>query len=281
MKTKTKIIIFTCVIFILIGMMILSSFLPKAKEKQQASSNTINNTTSPINVDQNGNNDGNNYVEITYAATSEVFKIDGTDKTITVYQDFPTVVADDENVKNKIQADLGKIANEEFSAYKKEVQERIDDPTGIDASYMENFGNLSLKWSFSNSRNDDKVISVKNESSGSLGGVSWDDVKGYSYSAETGDRLTINTIAINPDALKKYVNENIIKYFRANYQQLGIQQDVLSSLDEKINLDNLDWYFTSSGLTICFGKYYISPNSFEYTIKYGDLKDLVKEEYLK
>lgn len=281
MKTKTKIIIFTCVIFILIGMIILSSLLPKAKEKQQASSNTVNNTSSPINVDPGEENEENEYVEITYAATSEVFKIEGTDKTITVYQDFPTVVADDEKVKNKIQSDIGKIANEEFSAYKKEVQERIDDPTGIDASYMENFGNLSLKWSFSNSRNDNKVISVKNESSGSLGGVSWDDVKGYSYSAETGDRLTINTIAINPDALKKYVNENIIKYFRANYQQLGIPQETLSSLNEKINIEKLNWYLTSSGFTICFGKYEVSPNSFEYTIKYGDLNDLVKEEFLK
>lgn len=278
MKQKTKIIIFVCAILILIGLIILSSLLPRAKNKNKT--NTTSNTSSPINNGTSTNED-DLYVKITYDATSEVYKFEGTDKTITVYQDYPTVVAENENVKNKIQADLGKIASDEFNEYKKQVQSRIDAKYGIDAAYMEGVGNLTLKWTFSNSRNDKKVISVANTSSGSLGGVSWDDRRGYSYSAETGDRITINDIAVNPDALKKYVNQETVKYLRQNYQKLGVYPNILNSLSDKINIDNMSWYLSNSGLTICFSKDAVSPNSFDFTIYYQDLNDLIKSEYLK
>lgn len=274
MKKSIKIIILVCVILIAISIIILFSVLPR-----KANNNTIVNNTSNRNDVVTKNDD--DYVKITYEATSEVFKISGTDKTITIYQDFPTVEADDENVKNKIQAGLGKIASVEFSDYKKQVQDRINDKTDIDASFMENYGNLQIRWTFSNDRNDDKVVSVKNESSGSLGGASWSNKKGYSFSTETGELLELKDIAINTDALKKYINETIIKYFKTNYQELGIYQDSLNKLNEIINIEDCTWYLSNSGLTICIEKYKVSPDTFEYTISYSKLKDLVKDEYLK
>lgn len=281
MKTRTKIIIFTCVILILIFLIILSSFWPKANQKKQDNNvNTNTNTNNPISTDPGGSEE-NLYVDITFDTTAEVFKIEGTDKTITVYQDFPNVSAEDETVKNKIQTELGKIANNEFEDYKKQVQKKIDTPNDIDAVYMEYIGNLTLKWSFTNNRNDKKVVSVKNESSGSLGGVGWDEKRGYSFSTETGELLTMKDIAVSYDALKKYVNEEIIKYFKANYQKLGIPQSSFDSLKDKIDIDKLTWYLSNSGLTICIPKDYVSPYTFEYTINYSDLTGLVKVDYLK
>lgn len=276
MKTSYKIIILIGVIASAIAIIILSSVLPHKVQNSNSKNNTNSvksaNNTNTI-VDEN-----NNYVNISYETTSEVFKIDGTDKTITVYQEFPIVYSSNESVKNKIQANLGKVASDEFESYKKQVKSRLVD---IDASFMENVGNLELKWSFSNDRNDSKVVSVKNVSSGSLGGVAWTNKRGYSYSSETGERLKIEDIAINPEALRKYVNETIIKYLRSNYQQLGIYQESLNNLSGIVNIDNLTWYLSSSGLTVCFDEHSISPDSIEYTIDYTKLEDLVKDEYLK
>lgn len=279
MKKNVKIIIFVCVIVFAIAIIILSSILDKKsreKANKDITANRINNS-----INNNGNNEGDNYIQITYEATSEVFKIAGTDKTITIYQDFPTVVASDESVKNKLQAGIGKIANAEFAEYKKKVQDRINTKDDINAAFMEHFGNLQLKWSFINDRNDDKVVSIRNESSGNLGGVSWATKRGYSFSAETGDLLTIDNIAVNKEALRKYLNESIIKYIKSNYQKLGVSQDKLENITNTINIDDLTWYFSGSGLTVCFEKYKISPDSIEYTIDYDKLKDLVKDEYLK
>ena len=120
MKKSVKIIILVCVIALAIAIIILSSVVPKKVNNKNNQNNGANNTTNG-----NGNvvSDDEN-IKISYEATSEVFKIAGTDKTITVYQDFPTVEAKNEDVKNKLQANLGKIANEEFADYKKQVQDR-------------------------------------------------------------------------------------------------------------------------------------------------------------
>ncbi|MBR2704673.1 MAG: DUF3298 domain-containing protein [Clostridia bacterium] len=276
MKQKTKIIIFVCIILILIGLIILSGIIPKKNKNTNSVANT---SSSPIN-NSSGGNENNLFVKITYNSTSEVYSFEGTDKTITVYQDFPTVDADDETVKNKIQTELGKIANDEFEAYKNEVQKRIDNKA-IDAVYMDYMGNLTLKWTFSNDRNDTKVVSVVNESTGGLGGVSWFAKKGYSFSSETGDRLTIKDIAINEEALKKYINEEIVKYLRKNYQSLGIYPDLIDKLNEKVDIDNMNWYLSGNGITVCFESDSVSPDTFDYTIKYDELDGLVKSEYLK
>ncbi|MBQ3408951.1 MAG: DUF3298 domain-containing protein [Clostridia bacterium] len=277
MKKNTKIIILIGVIAMAIAIIILSSVLPGKKKNQASSSNTDTNSNNKIIATE----EDSPYIKITYETTSKVYKIEGTEHTITVYQDFPTVVAENESVQNKIQSELGKIANQEFEDYKKQVQDQIDDKYGIDASFMDYVGDLSLQWTFSNARNDEKVVSIKNESNGSLGGVPWTNKRGYSFSSETGELLKIEDIAIHSAACKKFIKDEILSYFRTNYEKLGIYQETLNNLSDAIDIDELTWYLSDSGLTVCFEKYTVSPDTFEYTINYSKLEDLVKSEYLK
>ena len=279
MKKSFKIILFVCVILIAILIVIISGIKPKSNEENKTNTNTTTNTNTYTNSITSSNNDG--YIQISYKTTSEVYRVQGTEHTITVNQDFPTVTASDEKVQNTMQSVLGGIANKEFSEYKNQVEERLNDKYGIDAEYMEHVGDLSLNWHFSNSRNDNKVVSVKNESNGSLGGVSWSTKRGYSFSSETGNLLKIEDIAIHTEACKKFINETIIKYFKENYSNLGISADTLSNLEGTIKIDDCTWYLSDSGLTICFEEHTVLPIAFEYTIEYSKLNGYVKPEYLK
>jgi len=279
MKKSYKVMLLICVIGIAIVIVLISSI------KQRKENNTVANTNNTSNTIKNnignGNNDEVPSVVITYQATSEVFRINGTEHTITVFQDFPTVRADKESVKNKIQETLGKIANEEFNEYKKEVENSINDKYGIDASDMERTGDLTVKWNFYTDRSDKKVISVKSIGSGNLGGAVWDEKRGYSFDTETGDLLTLDSIAIHAEACKKYIKDDTIKYLRANYKNIGMNDQALNNLNEIVNLDEVTWYFSNTGLTLCFEQYKLVPGAFEYTIEYNKLVDLVKPEYLK
>lgn len=287
MKKSYKIIILISVVAIAIAIIIISSLNRRKKSNSvnQIASNAVENSIENKVKEDNGNDKNsteNEYVKISYEQTKQEFKVSGSQYTITVFQDYPKkVISSNQSVQNIIQEELGKIANEQFSEYKKIVQDRMKDPDLINADFMELHGNLSIGWSLSNSRNDDKVISVVSKSSGSLGGATWDEIRGYSFSAEDGNILTINEISINPNASKKYINSEIVKYLRANYQNLGIYSETYDKLSDSINIDNMIWYFSEKGLNVCFKKYQVSPNAFEYTISYSNLKDLIKPEYLK
>lgn len=278
MKKSVKILALVCIILVAIAVIIISTIISRNNYKQITTANTVSNTSTNNTVSSTTDNP---YVKISYETTSKVYTVEGTEHTITVNQDFPTVIADDESVQNRIQSGLGKIANDEFSDYKKQVEDQLYDKYGIDSSFMDHVGDLSISWKFTNSRNDEKVVSVKNESDGSLGGVSWTSKRGYSFSSETGNLLNIEDIAIHPEACKKFISETLINYFKINFENLGLYEDVSNNLNESINIDDLTWYLSDSGLTVCFEKYQVSPDTFEYTIGYSKLDGYVKPEYLK
>ena len=277
MKKSTKIIIFSITILVIIGIVIVSTLTSKNTTTNSVNTITTNNTTNGTTNGTGTAEDNNNYIDITYENTSKVYNIEGSEHTITVNQEFPTVRANDTKVQNVLQEELGKIANDEFNEYKSKVEERLSNYT---ASVMNNLGDLSVSWKFTNSRNDNKVVSVQNVSSGSLASVSWDTKRGYSFDATTGERLTIDKVANHKEALRKYINETTIKYLRLNAQKLGIQSVKVNDLENLINIDKLNWYFSRAGLTICFEKNYLSLESFEYTIPYYNLEGLIKPEYL-
>ena len=93
--------------------------------------------------------------------------------------------------------------------------------------------------------------------------------------------LTLDSIAIHAEACKKYIKDDTIKYLRANYKNIGMNDQALNNLNEIVNLDEVTWYFSNTGLTLCFEQYKLVPGAFEYTIEYNKLVDLVKPEYLK
>lgn len=276
MKDKKKIIvgIIFILVFIVIALIIYSIVI-KHKGNNKDGNNYINTTSN--NVDKNTKSN----IDITFSDNSKVYSINGTDKTVTVTQSFAKVSTVNTEVKNKIQKKLDEISEEEFSDYKKQVEEAISgEYPSINADFLNYVGNLSLKWSFEISRNDGKVISIKNVSSGGLGGVSWDNIKGYSFDVSTGELINqIKTITDNEDIFKKTVNENIEIYFRSNRQKLSLYNEYKAVSEGKI--ENNNWYLSNDGLTVCYEKYKISPFTFEYTIPYSKINNMLNSKVSK
>ena len=276
MKDKKKIIvgIIFILVFIVIALIIYSIVI-KHKGSNKDGNNYIN--TASNNVDKNTKSN----IDITFSDNSKVYSINGTDKTVTVTQSFAKVSTVNTEVKNKIQKKLDEISEEEFSDYKKQVEEAISgEYPSINADFLNYVGNLSLKWSFEISRNDGKVISIKNVSSGGLGGVSWDNIKGYSFDVSTGELINqIKTITDNEDIFKKTVNENIEIYFRSNRQKLSLYNEYKAVSEGKI--ENNNWYLSNDGLTVCYEKYKISPFTFEYTIPYSKINNMLNSKVSK
>ena len=276
MKDKKKIIvgIIFILVFIVIALIIYSIVI-KHKGNNKDGNNYINTTSN--NVDKNTKSN----IDITFSDNSKVYSINGTDKTVTVTQSFAKVSTVNTEVKNKIQKKLDEISEEEFSDYKKQVEEAISgEYPSINADFLNYVGNLSLKWSFEISRNDGKVISIKNVSSGGLGGVSWDNIKGYSFDVSTGELINqIKTITDNEDIFKRTVNENIEIYFRSNRQKLSLYNEYKAVSEGKI--ENNNWYLSNDGLTVCYEKYKISPFTFEYTIPYSKINNMLNSKVSK
>ena len=276
MKDKKKIIvgIIFILVFIVIALIIYSIVI-KHKGSNKDGNNYINTTSN--NVDKNTKSN----IDITFSDNSKVYSINGTDKTVTVTQSFAKVSTVNTEVKNKIQKKLDEISEEEFSDYKKQVEEAISgEYPSINADFLNYVGNLSLKWSFEISRNDGKVISIKNVSSGGLGGVSWDNIKGYSFDVSTGELINqIKTITDNEDIFKRTVNENIEIYFRSNRQKLSLYNEYKAVSEGKI--ENNNWYLSNDGLTVCYEKYKISPFTFEYTIPYSKINNMLNSKVSK
>lgn len=276
MKDKKKIIagIIFVLAFIVIALIIYSIVI-KHKGSNKDGNNYINTTIN--NVDKNTTSN----IDITFSDNSKVYSINGTDKTVTVTQSFAKVSTVNTEVKNKIQKKLDEISEEEFSDYKKQVEEAISgEYPSINADFLNYVGNLSLKWSFEISRNDGKVISIKNVSSGGLGGVSWDNIKGYSFDVSTGELINqIKTLTDNEEEFTKYVDNNIETYFRSNKQKLSLYNEYKAVSEGKI--ENNNWYLSNDGLTICYEKYKISPFTFEYTIPYSKINNMLNSKVSK
>ena len=276
MKDKKRIIagIIFVLAFIVIALIIYSIVI-KHKGSNKDGNNYINTTIN--NVDKNTTSN----IDITFSDNSKVYSINGTDKTVTVTQSFAKVSTVNTEVKNKIQKKLDEISEEEFSDYKKQVEEAISgEYPSINADFLNYVGNLSLKWSFEISRNDGKVISIKNVSSGGLGGVSWDNIKGYSFDVSTGELINqIKTLTDNEEEFTQYVDNNIETYFRSNKQKLSLYNEYKAVSEGKI--ENNNWYLSNDGLTICYEKYKISPFTFEYTIPYSKINNMLNSKVSK
>lgn len=276
---KIMFMIFLIIVFLIIIILILCDYKEK-KNKKITDNSVINNQVTDL--DEEGSNNSikeqldGKPVSITYENQTKEYKIEGTEHTINVNQSYAKVVSEDETIKQNLQDELDKIADQEFEDYKSKVENQIYGEFPISADFMEYVGNLSLGWNFKNSRIDKGIISIKNESTGSLGGASWEDKRGYSFSPLTGKRLNVEDLSADGKDLKAFVNSELRSYLRENSQRLRLDEETMSNFDKKVNVDNLTWYLSEDGFTVCFGKYQVSSDAFEYTIPYENLKDYMQ-----
>ncbi len=285
-KNKKVIIIIGIVVFILIIIIVSTLLDYKQNNKNDVALNNSSESVDENNIEKDNTEEVSEElnsapVSITYSIKTEEYNIEGTEHTIKVNQSYANVISSNNNIKQNLQAELDKIADEEFTNYKSKVEETINGEYPIDANFMEQVGDLSLSWSFINSRIDKGVISVKNVSSGSLGGVSWEAKKGYSFNARTGKRLTIDELSKGEKNLKELVNFELRNYIKTNAKRLGLYEDAMVNFEDKVNVDYLTWYLSDDGFTICFEKYKISPDTFEYTIPYEKLTGHMQLSYFK
>ncbi len=191
-------------------------------ENQIDTTNTTNNATSSSSTtNQNG-------FEISFRS-EEYTTQDKEGKTVFYNKrNIPTV----KNLANsaaatKIENSLREISDKNWNELTKSANEYTE---GGMKAYDTPYG---VSYVMKTAANNSKVVTIEANQSGSMGGVSWTAREFYTYDAQSGELLTIGTMAKNETELKNALREIIKNYVNNNFSY--IQNDVDKSIDEILN----------------------------------------------
>ena len=81
------------------------------------------------------------------------------------------------------------------------------------------YDRLGVNYLYSTGVVNENRLSFILTMSGSFGGVSWDDVKGYNFDAKTGELLTLDNISLDNDSFKNFVYNKVINHISNNYDK--------------------------------------------------------------
>ena len=142
---------------------------------------------------------------------------------------------------------------------------------------------VGVDYVLGNLAQNDSYATFVFKMSGSMGGVSWDDLEAFTFDIKTGDLLSLKDVSSDNVGLRQYVYKELVNYIT--------EQEYVSDLDEGWQLRMQDkisetgnWYLTDEGLNFAFPKYSFGPGSIgivEYKFEYKDINDFLKENYKK
>lgn len=108
-----------------------------------------------------------------------------------------------------------------------------------------------------------------------------------SYDAETGDKLSLESISEDAELLNQLVYGYILnisageKYKDPAGESIFFNPDLTESITDLIESDN--WYFSDEGLVFFANPYELAPYAYgrvDFTIPYAAMDGLLKEDYL-
>lgn len=138
-----------------------------------------------------------------------------------------------EDIAFKIEKYLNDITNTNWNNLNKQSEEYA-----YGLTYDKPYG---VNYSFKTAKINKNYISIKYETTGSLGGTSWNDTNGYVFDTENGNTLTLKDITNNKDSLLDLIYNKIIQEF----------DKTSLSLDWKESIQNTgSWYFDNTGLVL-------------------------------
>ena len=184
----------------------------------------------------------------------------------------------------KIENELLKISDAMWNSVNKNADEYA---LGMD-EYLDSNSEIGVSYIISTGNQNDKIITFNIETSGSMGGVSWDNYEGYNFDIDTGDRLTLKSISNDYSKFTKFITGEMEK----SIKEQGILDDVKEyiSMEEGATLENKlieyensgNWYFEDDRLVIAMPKYsigYGAMGTIITNIKIEDINKYLKDNY--
>lgn len=184
----------------------------------------------------------------------------------------------------KIENELLKISDAMWNSVNKNADEYA---LGMD-EYLDSNSEIGVSYIISTGNQNDKIITFNIETSGSMGGVSWDNYEGYNFDIDTGDRLTLKSISNDYSKFTKFITGEMEK----SIKEQGILDDVKEyiSMEEGATLENKlieyeksgNWYFEDDKLVIAMPKYsigYGAMGTIITNIKIEDINEHLKDKY--
>ncbi|MBQ7506350.1 MAG: DUF3298 domain-containing protein [Lachnospiraceae bacterium] len=134
-------------------------------------------------------------------------------------------------------------------------------------------------------RFDDKIFSVKTTGFSFLGGAHGSTyLGGVTFDSQTGRRLELNDLLLDPAATKEFSSKYIKDYVNKVYNSDGM--GTFEGWEAEVDhfLESPVWILNDYGLEYMIDAYILGPyamGNVEVTIPYSHMKGLMKDEYLR
>ncbi len=148
------------------------------------------------------------------------------------------------------------------------------------------FPNYAMERRVYPARSSEGVLSMVYEDYYYLGGAHGGTIqRGHSYDLYTGAVLTLDSIAVNPESLRTFLEDKILElsltpeYYYEGYHMFF--EDYAKYIPEVVAEGH--WYFTYEGLVLIADQYQLAPYAagiIEFTVPYADLAGYVLDQYL-
>ena len=277
------ILLLVIIIIILLTFIVLFASGVISLNVNKESTNNDDNKENIVEVEDNKEEEKINF-EITYK--EEVYTTKNNDGGIvaTNKRSLPVISSkNNQNIADKIVNKLTSISNEFWNNSIKKTSDEMKD-SGYDR--------LGVNYLYSTGVVNENRLSFILTMSGSFGGVSWDDVKGYNFDAKTGELLTFENISLNKENFKNVMYSKIINYIENNYDTTTfLKQDCNGNgcfdvtwqelVSKYLNYEGI-WYFTDNGITVKFPKHSLADGAtgiVSADIDKNDINSYLKDEY--
>ena len=207
----------------------------------------------------------------------EVYQVKNSDGELIVEnrRNLPTI----KSIKYQEQAD--KIAN-----FLKDASDQVWQNMKVSAddyAKLNNNEKVGVNYALGSVEQNDIFVTFIFKMSGSMGGLSWDDNKAYTFDIKTGNLLNFKDIASDEEGLRQYVYKKLVDYITEQEYAELLDEGWQIRMQDKIK-ENGNWYLSKDGLNFTFPKYSFGPGSvgiIEYKFDYKDVNDFLVESYKK
>lgn len=142
---------------------------------------------------------------------------------------------------------------------------------------------VGINYSINSVEQTDKYFTFKLTTSGSLGGIGWDDEEAYTFDIKTGSVLELANISSDVDGLKQYLANGLNKYLSEQDYSKDLDKDYNNKIIIELNkLGN--WYLDKDGLHFVFKRYTFGPGYIglvRFNSSYEDINNFLLEDYKK
>jgi hypothetical protein len=215
--------------------------------------------------------------KLTFTYENEEYNLTSNDKKV-VISSVRKFIKDtkDANINKAI-----KVINDNTSKKWQELKTMMDDQiatlneegTPDEEEYGVNYGVID----YSNK----KIVTFVIMTTGSMGGVPWNEEEGYSFDRTTGNQLTLNDICMNETKCKDFLLDYFLLQLKNDERYENLYDDYKTTVEKDIYKDG-NWYLNDEGLVLIVPKYEISDGGaglFSYTIPYNIINDYLNEKY--